>query len=275
MATVRIGHASISENGTVNGAKGDSTGKEVCIRSWYAYSGGWDFMAIPPAEDVRERHAAAVEAACNNDNIGYGQSNRNTLNDEAKKVNYNLAKVGLCNCDCSSLQNVAAVASGMVGVTYGSNGWTTSTMKTALMKAGYKIITDRKYLDDARYAVRGAMYVKGGKHTVCALDNGQYYKTTLKFAGIEVPSTEPAKNGYAAAQFKDTKYNKSFTASEDCQMRVNAGTDQTAITKVPKGTKVRCYGFYSKKGTNIWLVVQCTLNKVQYTGYIWKKKLSA
>lgn len=29
---VRIGHASISEKGTVNGVKGDQTGKEVCTR---------------------------------------------------------------------------------------------------------------------------------------------------------------------------------------------------------------------------------------------------
>ena len=118
---IRIGHASISENGGVNGAKGDSTGKEVCVRGWY--SKPWDFMAIHPEAAVREKHAAAVEAACANDNIGYGQGDRNTLNALAKAVGYNLAAVGKCNCDCSSLQNVAAVASGAAGVSYGGNGW--------------------------------------------------------------------------------------------------------------------------------------------------------
>lgn len=116
--SILIGHASISENGTINGAKGDSTGKEVCTRTWY--SKPWDFMAIHPDSTVREKHAKAVEAACANNNIGYGQSDRNTLNTLAKAVNYDLSKVGKCNCDCSSLQNVAAVASGASGVSYGS-----------------------------------------------------------------------------------------------------------------------------------------------------------
>ena len=180
--SIRIGHASISENGSVNGAKGDSTGKEVCVRGWY--SKPWDFMAIHPEAAVREKHAAAVEDACKNDNIGYGQGDRNTLNTLAKGVGYNLAAVGKCNCDCSSLQNVAAVASGAAGVSYGSNGWVTSTMKVALKAAGYKIVTKRQYLDNAAYCVRGAIYVKASSHTVCGLDNGADYQKTLAEAGL-------------------------------------------------------------------------------------------
>lgn len=188
---VRIGHASISEKGTINGAKGDQTGKEVCIRTWY--SKPWDYMAVHPDAEVREKHAAAIEAACANNSIGYGQGDRNTLNALAKIAGYDLSKVGKCNCDCSSLQNVAAVASGAHGAVYGSNGWTTTTMKPALQKLGYKIITDLKYLADKEYCVRGAIYVKAGSHTVCGLDDGTYYKKTLDRAGI--PQTvKPSKS---------------------------------------------------------------------------------
>ena len=67
--SIFIGHASISEKGTTEGAKGDSTGKEVCTRSWY--SKPWDYMAIHPDPDVRERHAKAIERACANNNIGF------------------------------------------------------------------------------------------------------------------------------------------------------------------------------------------------------------
>lgn len=39
----KIVHASINEKGTVIGGKtGDQTGKEICIRDYYEYSGGWD-----------------------------------------------------------------------------------------------------------------------------------------------------------------------------------------------------------------------------------------
>ena len=97
--SVRIGHASISEKGTINGTKGDQTGGEVCIRTFYIKP--WDFAAFHPDANVREKHARAVEAGCANDNIGYGQGDRNTLNTEATKVGYDLSKITTpCNTDC-------------------------------------------------------------------------------------------------------------------------------------------------------------------------------
>ena len=39
----RIVHASINENGKAAGGKtGDQTGREICVRSYYKYSKGWD-----------------------------------------------------------------------------------------------------------------------------------------------------------------------------------------------------------------------------------------
>lgn len=181
VGTIRMGHASISENGTIKGEEGDSTKKEVCVRSWY--SKPWDFMAIHPDAAVREKHAQAVEAACANDNVGYSQYGRNSLYKLAKAVNFDISKVGPCNCDCSSLQNVAAVASG-ANVTYGSNGWVTSIMKNKLKAAGYKLVTASAYLKSADYCVRGAIYVKSDAHTVCGLDDGPKAKETLEKAGV-------------------------------------------------------------------------------------------
>lgn len=204
---VRIGHASISEKGTTNGEKGDQTRGEVCIRPYY--SKPWDFAAVHPDAAVREKHAKAVEAACLNDNIGYGQNDRNTLNVLAKAAGYDLSKVGKCNCDCSSLQNVAAVASGS-GAAYGSNGWTTSTMKAALTKLGYKIVTDAALLANAAYCVRGAIYVKKSVHTVCALDNGTDYKKMLERVGV---TTEASSSAAGAFHHGGLDYSAVFDAA--------------------------------------------------------------
>ena len=178
-SAVRMGHASISENNTINGTKGDSTKKEVCVRKWY--NKPWDYVAIYPDAAVRERHAAACEAGCANDKIGYGQSNRNTLNTLAKEVGYDLSKI---TTDCSAFMNVCAVASGAPDATYGSNGWTTSTMKSQLQKAGYKIVTDPTLISNAKYCVRGAIYVKASSHTTCGLDNGPEYQKMLAAADV-------------------------------------------------------------------------------------------
>lgn len=40
----QIVHASINEKGTTKGGEtGDQTGKEICIRNYYEYKGGWDY----------------------------------------------------------------------------------------------------------------------------------------------------------------------------------------------------------------------------------------
>lgn len=187
--SILIGHASISETGGINGTKGDSTGKEVCTREWY--SKPWDFIAIHPDASVREKIAATCEAGCANNNIGYGQNDRNTLYIQAKAVGYDLSKItAKCNCDCSSFMNVCCVAAG-VG-SYGSNGWVTSNMKSNLQKAGFVIVTDSTYLTSSAYCVRGAIYVKSSAHTVCGLTNGSNYAKTLAKAGTGATTTNPS-----------------------------------------------------------------------------------
>lgn len=279
--SVRIGHASISERGTINGAKGDQTGGEVCVRSWY--SKPWDYMAIHPDAVVREKHAKAVETACANNNIGYGQNDRNTLNALAKAVGYDLSRVGKCNCDCSSLQNVAAVASGASDVSYGSNGWTTSTMKAALQKAGYKIITDPTYLANAAYCVRGAIYVKASSHTVCGLDNGASSKKTLEKAGISASvasaptasiSTGEPITKLQTAQSKDSSLAGTYKTTTGLNLRYGAGSDKYgSIVILPLGTKCRCYGYYTDVSGTKWLYVVATVKGKQYTGFASGKYL--
>ncbi len=264
--SIRIGHASISENGSVNGAKGDSTGKEVCVRGWY--SKPWDFMAVHPEAAVRERHAQAVEAACENDNIGYGQGDRNTLNTLAKAVNYDLSKVGKCNCDCSSLQNVAAVASGAAGVSYGSNGWTTHSMKAALQKAGYKIITDRAYLESAAYCVRGAIYVKASSHTVCGLDNGANYQKTLAKAGLAAGNQQASGNPSSGSAFSGEQVYTVQGGDTLSKIAARFGTTYQKLAsyngianpnKINVGQKIRIPGsgvktYTVRKGDTLWAI---------------------
>lgn len=227
---VKVGHARISETGKTYGKKGDQTGTEVCVTNWV--NPGWDFVAIHPDAGVRERHAQNVEKACANDNVGYGQPDRNTLWAEYQKVG-DIAKVGPCNTDCSELQNTAAVAANTPGVTHAANGWTTSTMKAALRAAGYKILTKNL---TAEYAVRGAVYVKEGEHTVCALTNGAKAAQQLQAAGINQPSVQPVV----------TEGNKSFvgkgigegTARQDMVVRSGSSTSAAQIGVVAAGKKV-------------------------------------
>lgn len=109
---VTIGNARISEFGTVNGKKGDQTGKEVMTQS-FGSGGTWERIYRPKSTSVARKIATAMSQACKNNNIGYSQSDRLSLDKEAKKHDYNLSNVGKCNCDCSSLDAVCINAAGV------------------------------------------------------------------------------------------------------------------------------------------------------------------
>lgn len=273
--SVKIGHARASEKGNANGVKGDSTGREVEVGLFY--DGNWDFVAIHPDAEVREKHAKAVEAACANNKIGYGQGDRNTLNAEAEKVKYEISKIKKsCNCDCSSLQNVAAMASGAKKVTYASNGWTTRTMKSKLKAAGYIVIEDKGYLKSCAYCVRGAIYVKAGDHTICALGNGSKSTKTLQVAGLAKTTTLVKKEVKAndRPSDKDAKLSGTYVTTSDLHMRDGAGINKKSLVVLPKGTKVKNYGYFTQvKNGAKWLWVQLTLNGVMYTGFCSEKYL--
>lgn len=173
--SVLIGHASIDENGNAaRGKGGDQTRKEVCTRNWYSKS--WDVVLRPIDSVMAEKMARACEAACANDNIGYDQGQRNSLHKEALKVGYDLSKITTaCECDCSSLMCICAIAGGApIDKLYvGGNMGTTRTMRGYFRSTGmFQILTDSKYLTSSDYLKRGDVIVNEGSHTMMALTNG-------------------------------------------------------------------------------------------------------
>ena len=176
---MRIGHSSINEFGkTTGGKKGDQTTKEVTLASWT--NRGWNVLLRPKNPLKAELMAQACEKGCANQNIGYDQSTRNTLRQEAKKVKFDLSKVGLCNCDCSSFMSVCAESAGIAIPYNGNNAPTTSTMRTAFLSTGeFDLLLDSIYLTSPNFLKRGDILVKEGSHTVMVLENGTLANKTV------------------------------------------------------------------------------------------------
>ena len=78
-----------------------------------------------------------------------------------------------------------------------------------------------------------------------------------------------SKSKTEAAKSKSSAYNKSFTTTANLNFRSGAGTGKDIITTIPKGSKVTCYGYYTKAGITIWLYVQYG----KYTGFVSSKYL--
>lgn len=168
----KIGHASISENNTINGNPGDSTGREVYIRDNYNISNIDPYIVLrPKSSSIANASIAACVAGCENDHIGYSQSGRNTLYSLAKATDFDLAAITTdCNTDCSAFMTVCAIAGG-ARITYGTNAPTTANMRTRFSQSGdYNVLTSTKYTTSADYLKPGDILVHEGVHTIMVLE---------------------------------------------------------------------------------------------------------
>lgn len=123
--SIKIGSARIDENGNIkDGKAGDQTGKEVMIQDYYTHSKGW-YCFRPKNPTVAAGIAQSMIDACNNNNIGYDQWQRNGV--------YNYVKNGTkirdisskTECDCSALVRACCK----------ENGIETGDIRTATMQS--------------------------------------------------------------------------------------------------------------------------------------------
>ena len=228
--SILIGHSSIDENGKARGGRsGDQTGKEVCKREWYKAS--WDVVLRCSDPAMTEKMAVACEQACDNNNIGYDQNQRNSLNTEAKKVGYNLSKITTkCECDCSSLMCICAIAAGITesALYQGGNMRTTRNMRSAFKATGkFEVLTDKKYLTADTYLKRGDILVNEGSHTIMVLGNG------AQASNEPAPAPTPAPEKPSSDDVIGTA-----VAKGSINVRTGPSTSYKAIGIVRKGTKV-------------------------------------
>ena len=171
---VKLGSSSKDEKGQYRGGQaGDQTGAEVYIQNWY--DGSWHSVIRPKSAALAEKIASACEKACNNNNIGYDQYERNSLYREALKVNLDLSKITTpCECDCSSLVSTCCIAAGLSESIFfaGNNMRTTYNLIDACNKTGhFDILTSSNYTRSKDYLKRGDILLSTG-HTVIVLSNG-------------------------------------------------------------------------------------------------------
>ena len=170
MSTVYIGNAVGDERGSARGGEaGDQTGKELRIQPWYKNAKGWRVFRAKSAE-VRKALAIDMRAACNNDYIGYDQSERNTLYRVAALCDFDCSLVKTtCECDCSSLVRVCLAYAGII-----VKDFNTASEPNRLMATGdFEELTDKKYTEQSAYLMEGDILctaVKG--HTAIVLNDG-------------------------------------------------------------------------------------------------------
>ena len=250
---VKIGHASIDERGKSRGGKaGDQTRKEIVVQDWYKRD--WSAVFRAKNSSKAEKIALAMEDACGNNNIGYDQGQRTTLYEQAKTLNWNISKIkNKCECDCSSL---VAVCVNAAGINISKDMYTGNQKKVLSSTSKFDILEDSKYLVKPDHLKRGDILLGNG-HTAIVVSNSNSI--------AEIDTAKSFLASYAGT------YRVTATS---LNIRCGAGTNKAVLTIVPKGTKVTCYGYYTKQQEAVWLYLQLTHNGTKYTGFASSKYLS-
>ena len=243
--SVKIGHSSIDEHGKNHGGQaGDSTSKEVCLRSWYKNS--WHTVLRPIDEEVAEKMAVACEAGCLNNKIGYDQYQRNTLRTQAKAVGWDLSKITVpCECDCSSFMSVCAECAGIDIPYNGNSAPSTRTMVDAFKSTGeFKLLQESKYLLSDEYLKRGDVLVKNG-HTVMVLEDGKY--AHVKMVEVNCQVLKKKAKGEAVVALQAILNARGFNCG-DVDGSFGGNTDK-AVRAFQKGNGLAVDGIV---GTDTW-----------------------
>jgi hypothetical protein len=159
---------------------------------------------------------------------------------------------------------------------------------TRICHTGLVYDYDDRYVYTVEGNTSGASGVVANGGGVC---KKKYLRTNSKIAGYGYPkydgetvkkttdktvnkasSTKDVKATGTADKF-DEKLAGTYTTTANLNLRNDAGTGNKSLCIVPKGTKVKCYGYYSlSKGVN-WLYVETTVNGTDYTGFCSKSYL--
>lgn len=94
-------------------------------------------------------------------------------------------------------------------------------------------------------------------------------------------ATKPVKDPENTKKIETTCYAKNkdeslsgvYVTTENLYCRNDAGTNKKALCQIPKGKEVKNYGFYTTFNGVKWLLIQFTLNGIQYTGFSSSKYL--
>lgn len=69
------------------------------------------------------------------------------------------------------------------------------------------------------------------------------------------------------AKYNDVNLIGAYETTADLYCRNDAGTNKKALCLIPKGTTVRCYGYYNLSGNVRWPFITFVLDGVEYTGF--------
>jgi len=214
-----ISNSGSDENGGTRGGKaGDQNGKEWRLRSFYVRP--WTCVLRYPNMDVGTLIAQLGIDAALNDKIGYDQGQRDTFWKEVKKVGYLPAKIKTaCEEDCTAGVNGLVHCAGyLLDIpalkALAETGIRSSNMKKAYKAAGFKVLTDSKYLKSGDYLLPGDILLYENHHAATNVTCGKKVRGDYTYHDVianpsayrptPTPTPTPVKLGDRVLKYGDS-----------------------------------------------------------------------
>ena len=195
-----ISNSGKDENGAYKGGKaGDQTGHEWELKRWY--SRPWTVVLRYPDQSVALTIARLGIAAALNDKVGYDQTQRGTYWTKLKAAGFDASKITTpCEDDCTAGVSANVRAAGHL---HGIKALqdiplcTSRNMRTQFTKAGFKALTESKYLTGTAYLLPGDILLCESHHAATNITcgsavRGQWHPGAgASQAPTEAPTTVP------------------------------------------------------------------------------------
>lgn len=243
-----ISNSGKDENsGTKGGKAGDQTGHEWELKKWY--NRPWTVVLRYPDQAVALTIAKLGIDAALNDKIGYDQSQRTTYWTALKKAGYDASKAGLSEDDCTAGVSANVRAAGYIHNIKALQDipiCTSRNMRSQFTKAGFKALTDKKYLTGGNYLLPGDILLYEDHHAATNITCGSKVRNDWH------PGTSPAPTPAPAPTPSEDKNVKYVTITGDSvNVRKGPGTTYGTMGTVNKGKKLKWFGYTYENGWNL------------------------
>lgn len=170
----------------------------------------------------------------------------------------------------------ATVSTDFSNVQVGEALWTTGHIGIYIGN-GLAVECTPKWDNGVQITAVANIGTKSGYHSRTWKKHGKLpYVTYEASAAAAKPSTTTKPNkataGLDPARGFDTAYAKTYTVTASAlNMRKGASTSKQVIKALPRGSKVTCYGYYTKNGSSVWLYVVAADGTIGYCSKTYLK----
>ena len=249
-STHYISNSGKDENGSYTGGKaGDQSGHEWELKPWY--NRPWSVVLRFMDQTVALTIARLGIAAALNNLIGYDQYQRNTYWEQLKAAGYDPAAITVaCEEDCTAGVSANVKAAGFlhgIKALQDVSICSSRDMRSVFTKAGFKALTDSKYLTSGKYLLPGDILLYEGHHAATNITVGSAVRNSWNPGSVATTITPVSTD---TEKKPEAPY---IEVTGSVNIRKGPATSYGVLAVAKKGDRLHYHSFTFPNG---WFLVE-------------------